>query len=339
MAHLLRTAALLALLPGIAGADPLPALNLDPGATTVSGLSSGAFLAVQLQVAFSERIAGAGIVAGGPFGCADGYAYRALWICMQPNMGRPKADRAVAEIADLAADGRIDDPAHLAADRIYLFHGSADPTVDRIAMDALRESYALLGVPDGQITYVTDIPAGHGFVTENGPLTCGETTEDFLIDCDVDQAGDILTQLYSPLAPATQARAQGLLEVDQSLYLEGAVGMDEVAFVYVPETCEAGDLCRLHIALHGCNQGHEVIEEDYVRLTGYNRWAEANGIVVLYPQALKLDPPFWDLFSPRNPEGCWDWWGYSGSDYLSHDAPQMAAIARMADALGAPLTP
>ena len=82
-----------------------------------------------------------------------------------------------------------------------------------------------------------------------------------------------------------------------------------------------------------------MIEEDYVRLTGYNRWAEANGIVVLYPQALKLDPPFWDLFSPRNPEGCWDWWGYSGSDYLSHDAPQMAAIARMADALGAPLTP
>ena len=50
---------------GAVAAQDLPQLALDPGATTVSGLSSGAFMAVQMHVAFSDRIAGAGVVAGG----------------------------------------------------------------------------------------------------------------------------------------------------------------------------------------------------------------------------------------------------------------------------------
>ncbi|TCS57599.1 hypothetical protein EDD52_1267 [Primorskyibacter sedentarius] len=58
--------------------------------------------------------------------------------------------------------------------------------------------------------------------------------------------------------------------------------MDSIAFVYVPADCAEGEICRLHIALHGCKQRRQVIGEDYARLTGYNRWAEANQIVVLY---------------------------------------------------------
>ena len=44
------------------------------GETSVSGLSAGAYMAGQLQVAHSKQIVGAGIVAGGPFGCAEGQA-------------------------------------------------------------------------------------------------------------------------------------------------------------------------------------------------------------------------------------------------------------------------
>lgn len=45
----------------------------------------------------------------------------------------------------------------------------------------------------------------------------------------------------------------------------------------------------------------------YALHAGYNEWAEANGIVVLYP--------YWkrSQAAPSNPEGCADWWGYSGS--------------------------
>ncbi|MFK7870908.1 MAG: PHB depolymerase family esterase [Roseobacter sp.] len=336
MVHYLRIATVAALLPCVSNAEPLPEWNLEPDATTVSGLSSGAFMAVQLQIAFSKQISGAGIIAGGPYGCADGNVYRAIRVCMNAFLAEPDAEAAVAQIQALAADGRIDDPSHLGADQIYLFHGQSDDTVARASMDAVRATYAALNVPEGQITYEAGIDAGHGFVTERGGLACDVTGPDFLIDCDFDQAGDILGQLYSGLMPATQPRNEGLLTFDQAQYLQGASGMDDAAFLYVPESCAAGEPCRLHIALHGCKQGREVIGDDYAVLTGYNRWAEANGIVVLYPQAKSIPAPWWNWFG-GNPNGCWDWWGYAGGDYLSQDAPQIAAIERMAAALGAPL--
>jgi hypothetical protein len=33
--------------------------------------------------------------------------------------------------------------------------------------------------------------------------------------------------------------------------------------------------------------------------------AESNGFIVLYPQVKK------SILYPLNPQGCWDWWGYS----------------------------
>ena len=66
---LAAVAALAALVGGPAyAAVNLPALNIDKTQTTVSGLSSGGFMAVQLHVAYSATFKkGAGIVAGGPF--------------------------------------------------------------------------------------------------------------------------------------------------------------------------------------------------------------------------------------------------------------------------------
>ncbi|MEM7730868.1 MAG: hypothetical protein AAF311_16680, partial [Pseudomonadota bacterium] len=202
---------------------------------------------------------------------------------------------------------------------------------------AVRQTFALLNVPADQIFYETEIEAGHGFVTEDGSLECNITRPDFLIDCDIDQAGDILNQLYADLMPPTEPRDEGLMSFDQAQFLGGAAGMDDTAFVYVPEACVAGALCRLHIALHGCQQGRERIGDAYAVLTGYNRWAEANQIVVLYPQALTIPARWWNWFG-GNPNGCWDWWGYAGEDYLSQDALQIAAIERMAAALGAQFT-
>ena len=58
--------------PGGGGAEPLRAFNVDIKETSVSGLSSGGFMAVQFQIAFSSTVKGAGIVAGGPYFCARG---------------------------------------------------------------------------------------------------------------------------------------------------------------------------------------------------------------------------------------------------------------------------
>ena len=322
--------------PGASLADPLPLLNLDPAATTVSGLSSGAFMAVQLQVAFSSAISGVGIVAGGPFNCADKSVWRALYVCMNPFWDGPDPAEAVASMRTLAEQGTIDPLDDIAADRIYLFHGKSDHIVARATMDVLKKTYLSLGIPEMAINYTASVDAGHGFVTEQALTACAKTQPDFLIDCDIDQAGDILNWLYGELSQPIAPRDFGLLTFDQSLYTEDVAGMDSKAFVYVPVACTEGEVCRLHIALHGCNQGRETMGEDYARLTGYNGWAEANNIVVLYPQAVKTPSPWYNWFA-GNPKGCWDWWGYSASDYLSRTAPQPAAISRMAGALGVAL--
>ena len=45
----------------------LPRLNVRKQSFTVSGISSGAFMAQQFAVAFSKTVTGTGVVAGGPY--------------------------------------------------------------------------------------------------------------------------------------------------------------------------------------------------------------------------------------------------------------------------------
>jgi hypothetical protein len=52
-------------------AEELPRLGVTLPATSVSGLSSGAYMAGQIELAHSKDIVGAGVVAGGPFACAE----------------------------------------------------------------------------------------------------------------------------------------------------------------------------------------------------------------------------------------------------------------------------
>ena len=83
------------------------------GKTTVSGLSAGAFMAVQLQVAYSASIAGAGVVAGGPYYCAIGNAYF-RGICMgQVAFFPPSPSVMVGYARAFAAAGSIDPLTHL----------------------------------------------------------------------------------------------------------------------------------------------------------------------------------------------------------------------------------
>ena len=70
-------------LPGVSA--ELPALAADLRELTVSGVSSGAYMAVQFQVAYSQLVRGAGIIAGGPYDCAEGSILRALTRCMSPS--------------------------------------------------------------------------------------------------------------------------------------------------------------------------------------------------------------------------------------------------------------
>ena len=57
-----------AFLRHLAGRTAIARTGAQTDEITVSGLSSGGYMAVQYQVAHSSSVAGAGVIAGGPYG-------------------------------------------------------------------------------------------------------------------------------------------------------------------------------------------------------------------------------------------------------------------------------
>ena len=313
-------------------AEPLREMQLDPRETTVSGLSSGAYMAVQLHVAHSTSIAGAGVVAGGPYFCAEGQLATALNRCMETFLGVPNAGVLVAIAQALAGAGRIDPLTGLSGDRIYLFSGTRDNTVTPPVMEAAREFYLEAGAADSDLKFIGDLPAGHAFIVEEADNACAVSDPPFINDCDYDQAGEILQHVYGTLSPPQAPDSGRLFTFDQSEFLPDpeSHGMASTGFIYIPEACETGEACRLHIAFAGCRQTPDDIGDLFARATGYNRWAESNRLVVLYPQSNA---------SSGNPNGCWDWWGYDDPAYHTKSGRQISAVAGMAGRLGVAFAP
>src|SRR5579859_3536962 len=141
--------------------------NVAKNQHSLSGLSSGAFMTVQLHLAHSASFVGAGIIAGGPYRCAesfrntallaeDAFAMNALYICMTPLTPKTAPNAAyLAELArETAAAGRIDPIANLADDRLYIFTGSRDEVVNSVVVDSTRQFYQALGVQSERIKYI-----------------------------------------------------------------------------------------------------------------------------------------------------------------------------------------
>ena len=312
-----------------AAAEPLPSLHAARDGVIASGVSSGGYMAVQLHVAHSASVAGVGVIAGGPYYCAQGSLFTALYNCMTPGFWTPVTRPALLKTeADLlASSARIDATTHLSRSRAWLFSGRNDRTVFPQVVEALRDFY---GAYKAQVVLVADQPAGHGMVTAHHGNPCSATEPPFIVDCDYDAAGELLNFLYGKLAAPAAKEGGRLLRFDQAAYAGGdakAISMDDTGFVYVPQRCTT-ERCRIHVAFHGCRQGAAEIGERFVREAGYNRWAEANALVVLYPQAIKRYSPF--VFNPR---GCWDWWGYTGAAYHTRAGPQIRAVKAMLDRL------
>jgi poly(3-hydroxybutyrate) depolymerase len=85
------------------------------------------------------------------------------------------------------------------------------------------------------------------------------------------------------------------------------------------------------VALHGCEQSYGQVQLKFVNNSGYNRWAEANSIIILYPQAKRDYMPHstWSSGYLPNPAGCWDWIGWYGEDADRHGGAQIEAIVGM----------
>jgi hypothetical protein len=240
-----------------------------------------------------------------------------------------------------AQAGKIDAVANLARQRVYVFSGANDKTVRTVVVDQVRKYYLLAGVPEERINYVTSPEAGHAIATQSAAdLPCSATGSPYINNCGFIQSHQLLSFIYPDKAePPNTGRLSGeIIKFDQGEFIKGSrASMDADAFVYVPQYCKANS-CAVHVALHGCLQGASVIGDRFYKRTGYNEFADANAVIVLYPQART------STGVPPNPLGCWDFWGYSSEDqkkpaFFTREAPQMSAILAMIERLGqAPAT-
>lgn len=304
-------------------AVPLPALKTDPNEISVSGLSSGGFMAVQLHVAFSATFKrGAGIVAGGPFYCAEGSVVNATGRCMTHSSSIPVAG-LVSTTNSWASSGLIDPVANLNGSKVYLFSGTSDSTVVPAVMNDLKAYYGSF-VPAANTFYKNTVGAGHAMITDDYGGACSTTASPYINNCGFDLAGELLKHLHGTLNARNNGTLGGTFtEFDQSAFVSGH-GMAATGWVYVPQSCAAGaTTCRVHVALHGCKQNLATVGDTFVRNTGYNRWADTNNMIVLYPQT-----------STAATNSCWDWWGYDSANYAKKSGPQMAAIKAMVTQLG-----
>lgn len=302
--------------------EKLAAVNALPQ-VTVSGLSSGGYMASQFQLANSANVTGAAVIAAGPWGCAGGDIGTALAGCISGEDIDVTALQSTA--AAMADDGRIDALDNIASHRLFFFLGAADPVIKPAVVDAARQFMSAY-VNDDQAMFVGDVGATHGWVTSAYGGECAVFGAPYINQCGYDLAGSVLTQMYGALNPRASTTSD-LTRFKQDEF--GDASLAEFGYAYIPKSCNETS-CRVHVFFHGCEQSAATVGTTLATNSGFNEWAESNNLIVLYPQ---VEP---SSVAPMNPLGCWDWWGYTGPNYLDRDAPQLAAVRAMLGRLRQP---
>lgn len=324
-----------------------PPSSIKLSKITISGVGSGGYMAAQLQSAISSFISGVAIISAGPVGCSRGSARTAANACSCPSESggwlgatektacTPLTAEAVSKWAIVVTEGMrglIDDISNIKHHRIWLFSGGQDRTVPPSMLDALQQYYTHYGVPSTNIKRVHTEISGHG-LPSNG-------------------ASELLKWLYNePHMEATTANPTSLKIFNQRPYKDSRFnGLDETGWIYIPAACqERPKGCKIHLALHGCKQNNSILEKDtffglqFVKNAGYNEWAEANRIVVLYPQIKPSKQGSMNNPYRYNPMGCWDFWGYTNPmgpelfprqpSFIKKDGAQIEALKKMIEDL------
>lgn len=282
-------------------------------------------MAVQMQVAFSTTFVGAGIFAGGPYHCSEGSLDHALEHCMNTNK-EPNISPLVSITDDRAESGDIDPTSSMAKHQVYMFSGTKDTTVPQGIMNGLRDYYKNY-IDDSQVYYENTLKAAHTQPTDDpvNKNACDKSAPPYISDCNYDGSGKALQQIYGALNPRNDGTLTGsLIEFDQTEFIGKKMGMADSGYMYVPANCASSNPCTLHIAFHGCKQDEAAVGDDFIENTGYNKWADTNSMIILYPQTEK------SYVDPSNAYGCWDWWGYTNSDNFDlKTGAQMNAIWEM----------
>ncbi|MGZ5884495.1 MAG: extracellular catalytic domain type 2 short-chain-length polyhydroxyalkanoate depolymerase [Burkholderiaceae bacterium] len=315
----------------------LGAYNADPSQSTVSGLSSGGFMANQLGYAYSATFKGVGVFAGGPYMCAGHSSYSS---CMyNATISSSMLSTMQSDITNYSSNGTIDNKSNIANQKIFMFVGNSDSTVGPNVMTGAKTQYTNSGVTSSNLQYVNQSSptTAHTFPTDfdsTGNNSCSSASSPYISNCSYDGAKAALTQFYGTLNARNNSPdyTNNLKEFDQTAFTTNA-GIASSGYIYVPSNCASGSVCKVHVALHGCLQYYGTIGDKFLKNTGYARWADTNNIIVLFPQT-KADNTSHSTSasgSLANSNGCWDWVGWYGTNFAQKAGTQAAAIKAMVD--------
>ncbi|BBI54538.1 hypothetical protein HORIV_69590 [Vreelandella olivaria] len=141
----------------------MPALSAASEQASVVGVSSGGYMAAQLAVAWPERFSGLGVLAAGPWSCAQGSLSLALNQCMMTRRGMPSLDELEARRQRYLGLEQVGSSEALSQLRAYLWHGEEDEVVEPKLGDLLAEQWQQwLASPD-QLRVARSEKAGHGW--------------------------------------------------------------------------------------------------------------------------------------------------------------------------------
>lgn len=285
-------------------------LQINKKNITLSGISSGAFMAHQFFLAHSDLIQGVGTFAGGPYNCSRGNPQRAQELCMQfPEM--LNVQDLIFDLESFEKNNLIAPLENVKNKRTFIFHGTMDKTIAPAASSKIEEIYQRLNSKNKTIR---NIAAGHGWPTIYTEQKCDETQAPFLNNCERDLVGEMIQWFFPTIKTNPMAMIESnFMTFKQSFKRQFEVSIASEGMIYIPQKCYTSS-CSLHIALHGCRQSKLFIQDEFAKNSGLNQWAEAIGMVVLYPQTTAHQ---------KNPQGCWDWFGYTDSNFNNRNGQQI----------------
>ncbi len=284
--------------------------------------------------------------------------YQALGVCMghpekthQADLLKDGTNRPMNLnfLNDFSSQGLIANTSNISNQRVLIYQGSNDETVRAGMADKLQEFYTRLGVSNANLKMVLS-QGNHNFPTEreNG-IPCDEAKPPYIANCKIDLAGQILAHLLNRNLIQAKFNSRNLHVVAQK---DGPSSVATYGYLYANPLCLNNPAaCDVHVALHGCkmsdsfDKDFQTAYEAKVQLTrvlgiqsyelnarspkmgaltfakeaGYGEYAEAseNHLMIFFPQTQITTDNY-----PDNPNGCWDWYGWTGKNYATNQGSE-----------------
>ena len=241
---------------------------------------------------------------------------------------------------NLGADGCLDNVRNLSNASIYLNRGECQTYVGGAEANTVAMYGQMTRRPDDQILYFD---------------SCNpDSSVPFANDTTAMCLHHVLPKLTKRplLPPAASGQFNNTLQFGQWRYADDPnVGFEETAFAYIPRRCAdlTAEPCSMAVSFHGCGgMGGPPDPADSCECPQFLltlrvlplstlcgpvadvRYAESNGIVLLYPRIKKGNNASRTYPNSHEIErGCWDGYGQLSAHYALQSAPHMRAVWAM----------